>query len=187
MTFNFNNQTLNLHSEFIMVRKVEVVPHDPEWKKIYESESIFLKSIFKKEIITIHHIGSTVIPNISAKPIIDIIIEVKDINKVDKYNKKMIEQGYIPKGEAGITKRRFFIKGSEEFRISHVYVFQKGDFEIIRHLKFRDYMIAHPKEAQEYSQLKEHLAREYPEDIDGYIEGKDAFIKSIDKKAKTWK
>ena len=99
----------------------------------------------------------------------------------------MIEQGYIPKGQSGIPNRRLFIKGSEELRISHIHVFQEEDTEIIRLLNFRDYMIAHPKEAQEYSLLKERLAREFPENIDGYIEGKDAFIKNIDKIAKIWK
>jgi len=170
-----------------MVRRVEVVPHDPEWKKKYDKEASIVRSIFKKEILAIHHFGSTAIPRISAKPIIDILVEVYSIDKIDEYNKKMIERGYIPKGESGIPKRRLFIKGSEDFRISHVHTFQKGDPEITRLLKFRDYMIAHPKDAQKYSQLKQRLAREYPANIDGYIEGKDTFIKSIDKKAKTWK
>jgi len=170
-----------------MVRRVEVVPHDPEWKKKYEKEASIVRSIFKKEILAIHHVGSTAIPGISAKPIIDILVEVNNIEKIDEFNKDMIEQGYIPKGESGIPNRRLFIKGSEELRISHIHVFQEEDTEIIRLLNFRDYMIAHPKEAQEYSQLKERLAREFPENIDGYIEGKDAFIKNIDKIAKIWK
>ena len=170
-----------------MVRRVEVVPHDPEWKKRYEKEASNVRSIFKKEILAIYHIGSTAIPEIKAKPIIDILVEVYNIEKIDEFNKDMIEQGYIPKGESCIPKRRLFIKGSEDFRRSHVHVFQKGDSEITRHLKFRDYMITHPKEAQEYSRLKEDLARENPDNIDGYIEGKDAFIKNIDKKARTWK
>jgi GrpB-like predicted nucleotidyltransferase (UPF0157 family) len=170
-----------------MVRRVEVVPYDPEWNQKYENEARIIKSIFKKEIFATHHFGSTAIPGISAKPIIDILVEVCDIHRIDKYNKDMIEQGYIPKGESGIPNRRLFIKGSEEFRISHIHVFQKGDSEITRHLKFRDYMIAHPKDAQEYSQLKERLAREHPENIDGYIDGKAAFIKKLDKMAKAWK
>ena len=170
-----------------MVRRVKVVPHDPRWSQKYEKEARIIQSIFKKEIITTHHFGSTAIPGISAKPIIDILVEVHDIDRIDECNKDMIEQGYIPKGEFGIPNRRLFIKGSEELRISHIHVFQKGDPEITRHLKFRDFMIAHLKDAQEYSQLKERLAREYPENMDSYIDGKDAFIKKIDKKAKAWK
>ena len=170
-----------------MVRKIEVVPHDPNWSKKFKREASIIKSIFSEEIITIHHIGSTAIPEINAKPIIDILVEVHDVDKIDKYNIKMIEQGYIPKGEYGILGRRFFIKGSEEFRTFHVHIFEKENPEIKRLLNFRDYIIAHPKEAQTYSRLKEKLAREHSEDVNSYIDGKDAFIKNIDKKAKDWK
>ena len=99
----------------------------------------------------------------------------------------MIRQGYIPKGEFGIPRRRFFIKGSEELRTFHVHIFEKENSEIKRLLNFRDYMITHRKEAQEYSRLKENLSRKYPEDINGYINGKDMFIKNIDEKAKNWR
>ncbi|MFX1365572.1 MAG: GrpB family protein [Promethearchaeota archaeon] len=170
-----------------MVRKIKVVPHDPKWKKKFILEARIIKSIFNQEILAIYHIGSTAIPEISAKPIIDILVEVHNIDVIDDYNAKMIEQDYIPKGEFGIPRRRYFIKGSEEFRTFHVHVFEKGNPEITRHLNFRNYMIAHPKKAQEYSQLKEKLVREYPENINGYINGKDSFIKNIDKKARDWR
>jgi len=170
-----------------MVRKIEVVPYDPNWKKNYIREAKNIKTIFKNEILAIHHIGSTAIPGISAKPVIDILVEVNALEKVDDYNNNMKEQGYIPKGESGIPRRRFFIKGSEEFRIFHVHVFEKKNPEIKRLLNFRDYMIAHPKEAQNYSRLKEELAREYPENIESYIDGKNTFIKKIDRKAKDWR
>lgn len=170
-----------------MVRKIEVVPYDPNWKKKFKMEAVNIKEIFKNEILGIHHIGSTAIPEICAKPIIDILVEVHNIEKIDDYNNDMRELGYIPKGEFDIPKRRLFIKGSEEFRTFHVHIFEKGNSEIERLLKFRDYMVAHPKEAQKYSHLKKNLAREYPKNIDGYIDGKDAYIRSIDKKAKYWK
>jgi len=170
-----------------MIRRIEVVPHDPKLKKMFNMEARIIKAVFSKEILSIHHIGSTAIPEISAKPIIDILVEVKNIDKIDDYNTKMSEQGYIPKGESGIPRRRFYIKGSEEFRTFHVHIFEKENSEIKRLLNFRNYMIAHPKEAQKYSRLKESLAREYPENINGYIDGKDTFIKNIDKKAKDWR
>ena len=170
-----------------MVRRIEVVPHNPNWKKKFNGEARVIKSIFNEEIIAVHHIGSTAIPEISAKPIIDILVEVHNIDKIDGYNTKMIEKGYIPKGEYGILGRRFFIKGSEEFRTFHVHIFEEENPEIRRLLNFRNYMIAHPKEAQKYSQLKESLAQEYPENVKSYIDGKDAFIKKIDEKAKDWK
>jgi len=167
-----------------MVRKIEVVPHDPKWKKMFNMEERFIKLVFNKEILAIHHIGSTAIPDISAKPIIDILVEVLNIDKIDDYNTKISEYGYLPKGESGIPRRRLFIKGSEELRTFHVHVFEKENSEIKRLLNFRDYMIAHPKKAQKYSRLKEDLAKKYPENIDGYLNGKNNFINNIDKKAK---
>ncbi|MFX1496320.1 MAG: GrpB family protein [Promethearchaeota archaeon] len=170
-----------------MVRIVEVSPHNRKWKKKFDLEARIIKSIFNKEILAIHHIGSTAIPEISTKPIIDILVEVCNIDVIDNYNAKMITQGYIPKGESGIPRRRLFIKGSEELRTFHIHIFEKDNSEITRLLNFRDYLKAHPKEAQKYSKLKERLAREYSENIDGYLKGKDNFIKKIDKKAKDWR
>lgn len=170
-----------------MVRRIEVVPYDPNWKNKFILEARIIKSIFSKEILSIHHIGSTAIPGISAKPIIDVLVEVNNIDRIDDYNTKMIEHGFIPKGESGIPNRRFFIKGSEEFRTSHIHIFEKGNSEIKRLLNFRNYLIAHPKEAKKYSQLKENLARDYPENINGYIDGKDIYVKKVDKKAKDFR
>lgn len=170
-----------------MVRIIKVSPYNQKWKKKFDLESRNIKSIFNKEILAIHHIGSTAIPEISAKPIIDILVEVYNIDAIDNYNAKMITQGYIPKGESGIPRRRLFIKGSEELRTYHVHIFEKDNSEITRLLNFRDYLIAHPKAAQKYSKLKERLARENPENINGYLKGKDKFIKKIDKKAKDWR
>lgn len=130
-------------------------------------------------MVEIHHIGSTAIPGIKAKPVIDIMVVVEDINKVDSYNDKMRAIGYEPKGEFGIVNRRFFQKGGNN-RTYYVHIFQQGDKEIKRHLNFRDYMKTHPKQAQRYSQLKETLADKDPHDINKYNEGKNDIIVEID-------
>ena len=166
-------------------RKVEIKEYDPQWKQEYEKEKEKLVEIFSDIVVDIHHIGSTAIPKIKAKPIIDIMVVVEDINKVDEYNEEMIELGYTPKGEFGIENRRFFPKGGNE-RSHHVHVFPKGDPEVKKHLNFRDYLRAHPKEARQYSQLKEVLAAKYYYNIDKYIEGKNDFIQEIDRKAAKW-
>jgi GrpB-like predicted nucleotidyltransferase (UPF0157 family) len=167
-----------------MVRKIEVVPYNPDWPSLFKMEADRLGAILGQEAVAIHHIGSTAIPNIRAKPIIDILVEVQDIEKVDDFNTEMIRQGYRPQGEFGIPGRRFFIKGPDDARTHHIHVFQTGHPEVQRHLDFRDYMVTHPEEAQAYSRLKETLAQRFPEDIEGYVAGKDGFIKDIDRKAK---
>jgi GrpB-like predicted nucleotidyltransferase (UPF0157 family) len=170
----------------IIMRHVEVLPHNEKWKQDFRKESHQIKAILQDEIHEIHHIGSTAIPHIHAKPVIDILVEVHDISKVDFYNAEMESLGYLVLGENGIKGRRYFSKGGDN-RTHHVHMFEKGNPEITRHLAFRDYMITHPDEAQKYSELKQKLAEQFPTDIESYIAGKDAFIKEIDKKASIWK
>lgn len=174
-----------LMDEQKQVRMIEVVPYNPQWEEEYRREAKVVRNIMSEEIVETYHIGSTSIPNIHAKPIIDTLIGVKDIERVDKYNGKMEQLGYIVKGEYGIPGRRFFSKGLYN-RTHHVHIFETGCSEIERHLNFRDYMIAHPKYVKHYGELKRQLAVKFRYDIEGYCNGKDAFIKDIDKKAAEW-
>jgi GrpB-like predicted nucleotidyltransferase (UPF0157 family) len=112
---------------------------------------------------------------------------VRDIEKIDAFNERMSQLGYLPKGENGIPGRRFFIKGDEIHRTHHLHIFAVGHPDIERHLNFRDYLIAHPEDALAYGHLKQELARKFSTDIDSYIAGKDGFIKEMDRKAQAWK
>jgi GrpB-like predicted nucleotidyltransferase (UPF0157 family) len=167
------------------VTMVEVVPHDPSWEDKYQREARKLSEILANEIIEIHHIGSTSIPGLPAKPIIDILIGVRKIEDVDRYNDDMIRAGYEARGEYGIPGRRFFTKGIPK-RTHNVHIFQADDTGFKRHLYFRDYMIAHPEDAKKYGELKKTLAGTCENDIDRYCDGKDAFIKEMERKAIAW-
>ncbi|MCY8496316.1 GNAT family N-acetyltransferase [Bacillus atrophaeus] len=167
-------------------RKVEVVPYREEWKRMFAKEKIQLERILGPEIITISHIGSTSIPGMSAKPVIDILIEVKDIEAINQYNLQMEALGYEAKGENGLKGRCFFRKGGNK-RTHHVHIYENGNREIVRHTLFRDYLIAHPEKAAEYATLKKQLAARYPDDIKQYIEGKNEWIKDTEEKANRWK
>ncbi|MGD2104478.1 MAG: GrpB family protein [Anaerolineae bacterium] len=169
-----------------MKRNIEVVPHNPRWSELFEEEVRELKAIFGREIVQAHHIGSTAIAGILAKPIIDILLLVRDIERIDAFDGEMIARGYLPKGEFGIAGRRFFIKGSETRRTHHIHVFQTGNPECEHHLAFRDYLRSHPVEAQAYSRLKSELVGRFPHDIDGYMAGKNDFIRKIERKAEAW-
>jgi len=170
-----------------MTRKIEVVPHKPRWSELFQEVVEDLTAVFGPEIVAAHHIGSTAIPRILAKPIVDVLLVVREIDQVDSFNQDMMERGYRPQGEFGIPGRRFFIKGSESHRTHHIHVFEEGHAAIDRHLAFRDYLRAHSDEAQAYSRLKEELARRFPHDIDGYMAGKHDFIKEIERRAQAWK
>ncbi|WP_310482227.1 GrpB family protein [Chamaesiphon sp. VAR_48_metabat_403] len=164
------------------MRKVEVVPHNLQWKSNFDTESQYITNALGENAIAIHHIGSTAIATIYAKPIIDFLVEVKSINQVDDRNLEMESIGYEVMGEFGIKDRRFFRKDNQlGIRTHHIHIFEINSAQITRHLAFRDYMLAHPEAAQEYSNLKRKLAAEYPNDIAGYQAGKAEFIKEIDR------
>ncbi|WP_414526723.1 GrpB family protein [Nodularia chucula] len=167
--------------------KVEVVPPNPRWVEEFETESQQIALVMAENMITIHHIGSTAIPGIYAKPVIDFLIEVKDIGKTDDQSVAMVAIGYEAMGEFGLPGRRYFRKNSSpDMRTHHVHTYEVGSSEITRHLAFRDYMISHPDAARQYSELKRELAKKYSQDIEGYMDGKDEFIKVMEKKALEW-
>jgi GrpB-like predicted nucleotidyltransferase (UPF0157 family) len=169
-----------------MTRKVELASYNPEWADMFLTEAEVLGDVFGDKLVAIHHIGSTAIPGILAKPILDFLVEVPDIREVDDLNSEMEALGYQPRGEYGIPGRRYFVKQSGETHTHHIHIFQTGDPRVERHLNFRSCLIAHPQEAQAYSALKEKLAQQFPEDIDSYVEGKTHFIQDIDIKARIW-
>jgi len=152
---------------------------------MYKKEAKIISEIFKSEIKGIHHIGSTSVVNLISKPIIDIMVVVKDIERIDSFNSAMMDIGYEPKGESGIPKRRFFQKG-ENNRTHHVHFYEKGEPEIKRHLSFRNYLRAHPDVAEKYGSFKKELAKHFPDDIEAYIKGKEQLVKEIEEKAVDW-
>ena len=176
-----------------MGRKIEVVDHKSEWITFFEKESAHLAAIFSTQLVEIHHIGSTAIPELKAKPVIDILVVIKNIDMLETFNEPMIQFGYRPRGEClnnpipGTPGRFYFSKDTDGVRTHQVHVCQEGHYDIEDKLAFRDYMKTHPYEAQEYSRLKESLAMENHHDIVGYINGKDEFVKGIISKANVWR
>ncbi|MDH4215192.1 MAG: GrpB family protein [Candidatus Thorarchaeota archaeon] len=169
-----------------MTKEVLVVPYNVEWPKMYQMEINRIFPVLKSEIIAMHHIGSTSIPGIWAKPVIDILLEVKTITNIDEYNESMINLGYEPRGEFRILGRRYFSKKKPPDMRAHIHAYQSGNLSIERHLAFRNYMIAHPEAAQKYANLKRELAQKYPMDIDSYCEGKKDFVDGMESKAILW-
>lgn len=164
---------------------IEVVAYDPSWPSQFAEEALLIKPIFSDNFVAIHHIGSTSVPGLSAKPTIDIILEVKDIELVDQCNDQMEMLGYEAWGEYHIPGRRFFVKG-EVKRTHHVHTFQVGSSEITRHLYFRDYLKSHPDEAKQYADLKIKLAQQFSNNRREYILRKSDYVKALEKKAIDW-
>ena len=166
-------------------RKIEVLPYDPQWIKMFEEESERLRSVLTEGLIEIHHIGSTSVPFLAAKPIIDIMPEVSSVELLDQFDDEIKELGYIPKGEFGIEGRRFYLKGLVD-RTHHIHAFASGSVGAIRHLALRDYLRIHNAEAAVYAKLKLKLAEQYPSDNDGYCAGKFEFVQKLEQRAMEW-
>ena len=137
-------------------------------------------------MITTYHVGSTAIPGIKAKPIIDILALVRDIERIDEFNERLQEIGYTPRGEAGIKGRRFFRKHTKPVGF-HLHFYDVTNRSVRSYIDFRDYLIAHPGSAEEYEELKIQLAAKYGHDRPTYTEAKADFIQEILQTALDWK
>ena len=160
-------------------RQVQLSPFQTDWANQFTQEAKQIRSLLGGLCLNIEHIGSTAIPSIYAKPIIDILVSVTQIDAIDQYNDHFMALGYTPRGEYGIKNRRFFNKGEPQ-RSHHLHIFQDGNREINRHLAFRDTLRAQPNTAQAYSIIKRCLAEQFSYDINHYVNGKESFIRMID-------
>jgi GrpB-like predicted nucleotidyltransferase (UPF0157 family) len=168
------------------MRKTVIAPWTEKWNELYILEATEIKRILHLEQIDIFHIGSTAIPAIGyAKPTIDLLVVVKEIDRVDWYAKDMTELGYSCRGEQGIVGRRYFTKGGNS-RTHHVHIFEAGNINIKTHLDFKAFMLAHPEDAKRYGELKLELAEKFPDDIHKYQAGKEAFVQALVEKAITY-
>ncbi|ALS21917.1 MULTISPECIES: GrpB family protein [Paenibacillus] len=168
------------------MRKTDIVAWTERWNEMYRSESEKIKRIFIDEMIDIYHIGSTSVPQIGyAKPIIDILVIVRDIHKVDLYNHEMAAIGYACRGEQGIAGRRYFTKGGDA-RTHHVHIYGNGNIHIDRHLNFKEYLLAHPEVAKKYGELKRTLAEAFPDNVHKYQEGKESWVAQIVEQSMKW-
>ncbi len=166
-----------------MSQHITVVAYNPLWEEMYEREARLIRELLTDNCIAIYHIGSTSVKGLAAKPIIDIMVAVRSLEKADDVADDFKIMGYEYLGEFGIKGRRYLRKGKDE-RTHQIHIFQADDWNNIgRHLAFCDYMRTHEKERKEYAQMKIELAQRFPYDIDGYCEGKEDFVRSIEKLA----
>ena len=158
--------------------KVEVVSYSSAWLYSEERDNL-IKILGKQNILDIQHVGSTSIPDLDAKPIIDVAIAVSNFEESQKLVQPMINAGYTYRGENGIPRRHFFIKFRDNKSLFHVHMNEITSRDWNDQIYFRDYLLSHQKEAQKYRILKSQLAKEFPNDRESYTVGKNNFIQSI--------
>ena len=164
--------------------KVELVPHNPAWAGLADAESQRWLAVLGEGAV-VHHIGSTAIAGIMAKPVIDLMPVVPDVALVDE--RGVVGLGYEWRGEFGIAGRRFCTRnavGGE--RLFNVHIFGVGSPEVSRHLAFRDYLRAFRNEALEYERVKLAAAALCPDDVLAYNEAKSGWLKGCEQRALLW-
>ena len=164
-------------------KRVEVSPYDPAWADDFQKIKGELDGVLNGLVLSIEHVGSTSVPGLSAKPIIDIDVVIKDEAALPPVIKALQSIGYQHNGDQGIKGREAFdYEGKEHLRKHHLYVCAADSSELKRHMTFRDYLRSDPEAVRGYSRVKEEGAALYPFDIDGYIAYKSPFIEQIYKK-----
>ncbi len=161
-------------------KSVELVAHNQAWKTLFEREEKLLRSAVGDYALAIEHIGSTAIPGIEAKPIIDIMVGLRDLSDLEKYLLLPIEKiGYEYRGELGIAGRPFFRKGTPAASSYHLSVVQFGGHVWKRHILFRDYLRENAGSARIYNELKRELALKFKNNREAYTSGKTEFVEEI--------
>lgn len=165
---------------------VRVVDYDPKWPEMFAAEASVLREIIGDDLIALFHIGSTSVPGLKAKPIIDMLPVVRDVAALDALDCKFAAAGYESMGEFGIPGRRYFRKGGAN-RTHQLHAYQYDAVHAItRHVAYRDYMRAHAEARAAYGELKAALASRFPDDIGAYCDGKDEFVKEYERRALIW-
>ena len=160
--------------------KVVVLPYDAAWKMQFEAIKNELDSVLSNLVLAIHHVGSTSVEGMWAKPCIDIDVEIEDESCLGAVVKALATIDYFHEGNLGIEGREAFgYLGKEHLQKHHLYVCAKDSDELRRHLTFRDYLRENPDAVKVYSEVKEKAARLYPDDIDGYMAYKSPCIEAL--------
>ncbi len=164
---------------------VSLVDHDPGWAGIAAAHASKL-AVLGDLVLAVHHIGSTSVAGLLAKPIIDLLPVVSSIAELDKQLWKVEALGYRLYGEYGLPGRRFCALPGVNTRLVHLHFFETGSDQIFHNLAFRDYIRTHPDAAAAYSAEKRRARALHPDNSHGYTAEKAAFVQSTSILAHAW-
>lgn len=160
------------------MRKIVVVDYDPCWPAIFETLRNRVWEVCELIAVSIEHVGSTSVPGLAAKPIIDLSMVVPSEAEVPLAIERLATLGYQHLGDLGIEGREAF-RQPEGLPPHHLYVCPQGSLGLRNHLAMRDHLRRNPEDASKYGELKKRLAQQYPDDKDAYGDAKTEFIVAI--------
>lgn len=158
---------------------VELHDHDPAWLEAFSISARELRSIIGDRIERIEHVGSTAVPGLPAKPILDVLVVVQNLERAESLVPKIQSLGYEFKPEDPLDGRLFFVRGPESNRTHHLAVVETGSDSLAEYVCFRDALLADPELVAEYAKLKRELAETHADDRDTYTAKKAEFIESV--------
>ena len=158
---------------------VELAEYNLNWKKEYEKEEKLLKEVLGDRIIEIHHIGSTSIEGLKAKPVIDIIVVINRLDEINEIEEMLKPYDYENRGQQGVPDRYFFSKGPEDERSHYIHFVEPNSKTYYNQIYFKKYLIEHPEYIKKYCDLKQELAEKYADERPKYTAGKNEFITSV--------
>jgi NAD-dependent deacetylase len=167
------------------LRPVTVVEYDPRWPRAFDEERAHVAEALGELAVAIEHVGSTAVPGLAAKPVIDLLVGLATLELPPERITAMEALGYEYRGEYGISGRLFFRRGGLE-RTHHVHAVEHGGELWARHLAFRDYLRAHPDEATAYGEVK-HSALAPSATAEGYDRAKQAYVEALAARASAWR
>jgi GrpB-like predicted nucleotidyltransferase (UPF0157 family) len=183
-------ETLQERIRRVTAEQIELAPYDPSWPARFEAEAAHLRACLPADILgRIEHVGSTAVPGLKAKPVIDMLVEVADLEATRRRIVPLLEsQGYEyfwrpTIGDEPPFYAWFIKRDAQGARTHHIHMVEP-DFAHWERLLFRDWLIAHPSDAARYAALKEHLAAKHAGGRVAYTKGKTAFIREITERAK---
>ncbi len=157
---------------------VEVLAYDPEWPRTFERIRDRVWPAVEHAAMSLEHVGSTSVPGLRSKPVIDACIVVASRRDIPHVVKALTKVGYIHRGDLGVPGREAFRQTAAAPK-HNLYASHRGSLSLKNHLGLRDYLRANADAALEYGNLKAAMAKRFPEDIDSYIAGKTEFILDI--------
>lgn len=157
-----------------------------DWPQAFAREAARFSALLGECLVEVHHVGSTAVPGLAAKEVIDLLPCVRDIGQADALTGRIVAAGWQAWGEFGLPGRRYFSRDEDGFRVCNAHVYAVGDPDVERHLAFAAWLRAHPQARDQYARLKHAAFAAHPGDLGAYNDAKHEWVRRAEREAVAW-